>query len=599
MTARPAVRMLAPSGAASLCAIKAGQGQVRHLDSLSARMTRWVNRVHARWAGMARPVTAFRGQSEPRSMGSPLRGARLIAGQFQFAGHLVEAPGRSIWRIAAPSRAFAQEIHGFGWLDDLAAADDRAGPVLARQWVGEWIALYGRGRGPGWWPDLTGRRLTRWVNHAELIAPDAGTMARQVIYLARRWDKAPAGLPRIEALAGLIHAALVLEGMDAHIAPAQKALGAECGHHIDADGAIPTRNPEELLDIFALLNWTASALSEAGRMATRDHLETIARIAPVLRALRHSDGGLARFHGGGRGAEGRLDHALAASGIKTRPGPGLHMGYARLNAGRTTIIMDAAPPPARDVSFEAHASTLAFELTSGRRPVIVNCGAGRSFGGEWRRAGRATPSHSTLGIEGVSSARLARARASAHGRERLDHAPGEVQLEHRLAEDAVGIIAAHDGYFASHGLIHIRQIDLSTDGRDITGEDTLAALEPAGEQRFTAARLAAGLAGVAFKIRFHLHPDVRAEQLPGDGGITMTLRSGEVWVFRHDGRGRLGLAPSVYLQRDGPRPRPSQQVVLSGHVSDYAARLRWTLAKAHDTPTTTRDLEPDERELLT
>src|SRR5690606_10582358 len=105
-------------------------------------------------------------------------------------------------------------------------------------------------------------------------------------------------------------------------------------------------------------------------------------------------------------AEGRLDQALAASEVKAPRRTGLAMGFARLGHGRTTMIVDVASPPVRDASAQGHASTLAFELTSGRRPLIVNCGSGRTFGEKWRRAGRATPSHSTLAIEGYSSARL-------------------------------------------------------------------------------------------------------------------------------------------------------------------------------------------------
>ena len=86
---------------------------------------------------------------------------------------------------------------------------------------------------------------------------------------------------------------------------------------------------------------------------------------------------------------------------------GVAMGFARLQGGRTTLIADAAAPPAGRASAEAHASTLAFELTSGRRPIVVSCGSGRSFGPDWRRAGRATPSHSTLCLDGISSSRLA------------------------------------------------------------------------------------------------------------------------------------------------------------------------------------------------
>ena len=82
------------------------------------------------------------------------------------------------------------------------------------------------------------------------------------------------------------------------------------------------------------------------------------------------------------------------------------MGFARLSSGRTSIIVDAEIPPQGRAAVNAHASTLAFEMTSGRRAVIVNCGSGDTFGEDWRSAGRATPSHSSLYIEGQSSARL-------------------------------------------------------------------------------------------------------------------------------------------------------------------------------------------------
>ena len=85
-------------------------------------------------------------------------------------------------------------------------------------------------------------------------------------------------------------------------------------------------------------------------------MAAIERIAPTLRTLRHTDGGLARFHGGGRGAEGWLDHALSTSKIKTRQPDGLSMGYARLSAGRTSVIIDASAPPGGPASVNAHAS---------------------------------------------------------------------------------------------------------------------------------------------------------------------------------------------------------------------------------------------------
>ncbi|MEP1255427.1 MAG: heparinase II/III family protein, partial [Alphaproteobacteria bacterium] len=348
---------------------------------------------------------------EPRTIGLFARGKQLVAGNFLFAGHLVTAPDTSIWDIDVPDEVFGQDLQGFAWMDDLAAVGDPLTRDRAQLWLWRWIDRFGRGRGPGWTPDLTGRRLIRWISHALFLlrARDVDqsdafyrSLAQQTIFLSRRWHKTLPGLPRFEALTGLIYAGLALEGMGRHVDPARKALDRECRRQVDAQGGIPTRNPEELLEVFTLLTWAATALSEAGRTVSDDHMQAIERIAPTLRTLRHADGGLARFHGGGRGMEGRLDSALAESAIKTRQADGLAMGYARLSAGRTSVIVDASVPPIGESSVNAHASTLAFELTSGRRPVVVNCGSGASFGEEWRRAGRATPSHSTLSLNGLS-----------------------------------------------------------------------------------------------------------------------------------------------------------------------------------------------------
>ncbi len=481
---------------------------------------------------------------------------------------------------------------------------DAAARHLAQAWLKDWLALCGRGGGTGWTPDLTGRRLIRWINHALFLMMGADkplqdaffrSLAQQTLFLGRRWQAASPGLSRFEALTGLIVAGLSLEGMDRFADPAMASLAAECARTVDAEGGIPTRNPEELLDIFTLLNWAAAALSESGRMAGREHLAAIERIAPTLRALRHSDGGLARFHGGGRGAEGRLDHALATSGVRQPPHPGLAMGFARVAYGRTSLIIDAAAPPKGAASKHGHASTLAIEVTSGRRPMIVNCGSGRSFGESWRMAGRATASHSTLGVIGYSSSRFGPLRSAAdRNRDYLSEIPTDVRVQKSAGDDGCEIVAAHDGYVATHGLTHMRRIEFASDGRSIAGEDTLAAVNDAQQDIFDRAMDREALQGVRYAVRFHLHPEVDAALDMGGTAVSLVLRSGEVWVFRHDGAGELALEPSVYLEKGRLRPRATKQMVLYGLALDYASRVRWSLAKATEVPVTIRDLARDE-----
>lgn len=560
------------------------------------RIPRLADRFAAWRAGLTRPAAGFESQPEPRSIGMVARGRQLVAGNLLLGGVLVEAPGRSLWEAMAPDPGFVEAAHGFTWLDDLAAAGDLAARTRAQDWVFQWIAAYGRGKGPGWTPDLTGRRVIRWINHALMLlsgkdkddsAAFFAALTRQTVYLSLRWKAAAPGLPRFEALTGLVCAGLALTGMERLTDPALAALAADCATAIDAEGGISTRSPEDLLEVFSLLNWAAQSLMEAGRTPPPELIGAIGRAAPTLRALRHADGGLARFHGGGRGIEGRLDHALARSGVKPMAMAGLAMGFARLSAGRTTVIVDAKAPPEGRASTAAHASTLAFEMTSGRRPVIVSCGSGAPFGADWLRAGRATASHSTLAIDGYSSSRLGQG-------ERLTDRAQAIPARMTHGTDGQALLIGHTGWATTHGLTHMRGLELSPDGRALMGQDTLGALTGAERRRFDAVMSAVRLQGVPFSVRFHLHPDVDAQIDLGGSAISLGLRSGEIWVFRHDGVAQMSLEPSVYLEKGRLKPRATKQIVLSARVLDYATEVGWTLAKAQDTPLAIRDLERDE-----
>ncbi len=535
-------------------------------------------------------------------MGSFARGRQLVAGNLLFAGYLVEADDTDLWDVVAPSQDFDDERHGFIWLDDLAAVGDMRAREKAQRWVWGWIAAHGRGKGPGWAPDLTGRRVTRWINHAQFLLRGTDkaqskaffrSLSQQTWFLSKRWTAATPGLPRFEALAGLVQAGLALEGLEQMADPALRALARECDRQIDAEGGISTRNPEELLEVFTLLSWTSAALSEVGRGTPASQTEAIKRIAPTLRNLRHADGALARFHGGGRGLEGRLDQALAQSGIKPQQHSDLSMGYARLAASRTTVLVDASAPPKGAASYNAHASTLAIELTSGRRPLIVNCGSGGSFGQDWRRAGRATPSHSTLSVDGYSSARLAEV-AKGSSQEALVDGPKDVPVDFEDAFEGTRFMVGHDGYAKVFGLTHARTLELRFDGRELVGEDILLTATDKAKRQFDRAMDGAGLKGIAFDIRFHLHPDVDAALDLGGAAVSMALKSGEIWVLRHDGFGKLSVEPSVYLEKGRLKPRATKQIVLSGRAMEYATRIRWTLSKAQDTAFAVRDTHRDE-----
>ena len=105
----------------------------------------------------------------------------------------------------------------------------------------------------------------------------------------------------------------------------------------------------------------------------------------------------------------------------------------------------------------------------------------------------------------------------------------------------------------------------------------------------------AALQGIRYAVRFHLHPEVDAELDMGGSAVSLALRSGEIWVFRHDGAAELTLEPSVYLE-NGPAEAARDETGGSLRPSRWTMRAafagRWP--RRRTCRSTIRDLERDD-----
>ncbi len=544
----------------------------------AGRIRNW---LWARRAGLGpRPETSPT-LPDPLPFGEADRGAALVAGRWPVAGREIALGGASIWAAALVDAELIAAREGCGWLDDLAALGTRPARTLARTWVQDWARRCGTGRGPGWRPELTGRRAMRWVAHARTLTdglePRAietfwRALSTQQRYLARAWPHAAPGLPRLAALAGLVWTGRVLPH-SGHAAAVSR-LGDLAREAIGTEGEVGSRSPEELAETLALLVWTARLLEDAGAAAAPAHLEAIVRAVPVLRQLRMGGGYLPRFHGGGEGDPIAIDKALAELRLEAQPKARLPMGYARLTGGRVVVTMDGARPPRGPWAVGAHASALAFEMSVGRQPVVVNVGPGGRFGGDWAQLARTTPAHSTVDVAGASSSRFAEGALTA----------GPTLVSVRQAQDATGmwLLATQDGYVESHGLLHERRIFVDARGVEARGEEILSVTDARARVAFDrAARSARGR--LEFAARFHLHPDVAVELDPGPQVALLSLPGGEVWELRAGG-GDVTIEESIFLGAAWAGPRPTRQVVVRAEVVEYLGQVTWSFGRVVEAP---------------
>ena len=497
--------------------------------------------------------------------GDPGAGADIMAGGFVFAGE-AEAAGPGLWPRARLDDGWAAALHGFDWLDDLRAEGSDAARLLACELIAGWLAEYRRWEEAAWRPDALARRIAAWLAHYDFYASEAGpelraalrrSLAEQARHLARVAPGPEDGLTRLRVAKALTLAALSFPRGGPRLGPATRLVEAEADRQVLADGGHASRNPAALLAALELLIDMRAAFMAAAEPPPHALLSAIDRAAPALRFLRHGDGRLAVFNGGGEESARDIESVLGRAEAPGRGPEGLpHSGYQRLAAGDTAVFADTGPPPPPGLDRYAHAGTLGFEMSVGEERLIVSCGAHGGDAAHWRPAQRATAAHSTLVVAETNSADWA-----PDGR--LVRRPRDVTWRRDESEDGTVLELGHDGYVEPFGLVHRRRLYLARDGSDLRGEDSL--LGP-GEH--------------AVAVRFHLHPEVRASLVQTGDGALLRLPGGSGWRFQASG-GEPRLEESVYLGRDG-RPRRTEQIVLSATVTRGGPAIKWAIRRIAD-----------------
>ncbi len=490
--------------------------------------------------------------------GDPALGARLLQDEMILGGITRRlAPGE--WADTSGHESLRAAAHGFTWLRDLRALGTDAARTRARALVADWIATPSLER-LAHRPDVAGARIAAWLGHYDFFAASADDAFRTRLMgrLVADARKLAASLPPEEldaraltALKGLIAAAVALPDHAAFLTRALRFLPQEIARQVLPDGCHVERSPAAQLAALQDLTEIRALLHGAQAQSPVALASAIERMAPALRALRHGDGGLALFNGSKEEFGPLIELVLTQTGRGGRAAAGLtEGGFHRLQAGPSILIVDCGAPPPPGIDRLAHAGTLSIEVSIGRDRMIVNCGAAPAAGPAWQDATRATAAHSTLVIADTNSSEL---RPGGIGRH-----PGQVDVQRQEANGAHWLEASHDGYQAAFGAVHRRRLYMAESGEDIRGEDAVEAKAPQ-----------------PYAVRFHLHPAVAATLQPDHETVLLRLPNGGNWRLRAEGA-QVSLEESVYL--GGPDPRPTQQVVLTGH-SDGAQQVKWAITK--------------------
>jgi uncharacterized heparinase superfamily protein len=507
------------------------------------------------------------------------RASEIYAGRFAFSGKVVISDGRSPFEVVPPSDEWAAALLGFGWLRHLRAAESGITRANARALVDEWISVQGSWDAVGWQPEILARRITSWLSQAPLILHDADdafyrrflrSLVRQVRYLRHTALEAREGVPRMQALVALTYAALCMSGQARHMRSAVKQLVAEIDHQILPDGGHISRNPGALIELLLDLLPLRHAFAARNIAPPPQLNNAIDRMMPMMRFFRHGDGNFAHFNGMGPTLPDVMATILAYDDARGAPlSNAPHSGYQRAEAGEMLLLLDAGAPPPINVSQEAHAGSLAFEMSHGLQRIIVNCGLPGTNKEAWRLVARATAAHSTVVFNDTSSARFLESGSF----KRLlgtpiVSGPKDIQVSREERGDAIILRSSHDGYADRFKVVHQRALKLALDGHRLDGEELFVSTD--GDM------IPQDIAD-EFAVRFHLHPSVKANKLTDGHSVMLVLPNRAAWTF-NGYEDRVEIEESVYLPgSDGPRR--TVQIVIYGRARKIL-RIHWSLSLA-------------------
>jgi uncharacterized heparinase superfamily protein len=528
---------------------------------------------------------AFISQPMVRGIGSAQKGLQLAAGNFLIEGRLIKDMNAPIWDVEKENFKFQEKAQSFFWLDHLTANGSPTCISKAKDWFSEWLVQYGDGDNFAWTPSLAGARVIRMINHAIIFMVNTteknqknyfSAISHHARFLKKRRQFAPEGLPRFQALVGYVYCTLALEEFSRDLKPALRALTRECENYIASDGGIPTRNPEELLDIFTLLVWVDQGMTLASFKPDRALLNAIERIAPAIRTMRMGSGALAEFHGGRASNSARIDQILQDSGARATTTSDIVMGYSRVEAGGAVLIMDTGPAEGKSGSTNGFECALAFEFSSGEHSVFNSVGSGRDLSQGPRRASRTVLGYNVASIKPFFS-------GQAGLRRKLPTALASdmdvtVQRTRRMADATVVLSATHTGYRRAFGLTYNRTLELPRNGRIISGTDRFYCDRKRDHGAYDTAVKRQVAQSIPFIVKFNIFPDVDAELDLGGTAVSLQLPNNQVWIFKASG-GELVLEDSSYSSSEHLKPRATKQIVVTSDVVNYEGAVSWMLTR--------------------
>jgi uncharacterized heparinase superfamily protein len=484
------------------------------------------------------------------------------ASTLSFLNATIEIVEASDWNSTESEELHIYNLHYF---DDLNAMNSEERTSWHTSLIERWIADNPPATGIGWESYPLSLRIVNWIKWTlsgnSLSKSATDSLAIQARYLRRRLERHLLGNHLFSNAKALIFAGCYFEGDEAveWRRCGMEILNEEIPEQILGDGGHFERSTmyhalafEDMLDLLNLSKVFPDAFNEWRNMVNRLP-ELATKMAWWLAVMCHPDGEISYFNDAAIGIAPSSEELFSYSkrlgcSCNTKISDGVtwlkDSGYIRVQRGGVVALVDVAPVGPDYLPGHAHADTLSFELSVGKRRVVVNSGTSQYGLGTEREYQRSTAAHSTVTVDRENSSEVWAGFRVARRAYPLDVGVEELNGAYRIR-------GSHDGYQRLSGrVVHRREWLIQDSAIEVVDE-----IE--GEYSEVMAR-------------YFFHPDV---QVDGDG-VTGSGHIGDICLeWKADG-GVIRRVPSKYFPEFGIE-QFSNCIELSASDARFKFRLSW------------------------
>ena len=254
-----------------------------------------------------------------------------------------------------------------------------------------------------------------------------------------------------------------------------------------------------------------------------------------------------------------FDHYLKRIGYKFKNENKEFGGYAVLSNKKISLVMDVGPPPISKLSSKYQSGALSFEICSGGKKLISNCGYYNNMNSKLIELSKSTATHSTLIIDDNSSCQYKKI----NNKNYLINNNFKILKKNIIFEkDYWKINAAHDGYQKKYDTIHEREIEFYPKQLKFVGIDKILNKK----NNFN----------IKFEVRFHLEPSIKLMKTQDNKTILIELED-EGWKFTCNNYD-IGIDNGLYFGNKNSYVQ-NQNIFISGITNNQIENIVWQLNK--------------------